>query len=206
MVLAAPARRNRFLLAALVLAHLGAISHQVDGGGGLSLLQRGLLAALSRADRNYPLLAEALEALPGAVVNVELKSRGRDVRLAEAAARVIARAGAGGRVVVSSFDWRLVVAFRLAAPEVPVGLLFERERAWQARLWLALRLLGPSAVHPDRRLVTPGRARAWAARGLAVNVWTVDDPEEARRLAGLGAAALITNVPARIAAALRAPG
>jgi len=153
-----------------------------------------------------PLLAEALEALPGAVVNVELKSRGRDVRLAEAAARVIARAGAGGRVVVSSFDWRLVVAFRLAAPEVPVGLLFERERAWQARLWLALRLLGPSAVHPDRRLVTPGRARAWAARGLAVNVWTVDDPEEARRLAGLGAAALITNVPARIAAALRAPG
>jgi rod shape-determining protein MreC len=51
MVLAAPARRSRFLLAALVLAHLGAISHQVDGGGGLSLLQRGLLAALSPLQR-----------------------------------------------------------------------------------------------------------------------------------------------------------
>jgi rod shape-determining protein MreC len=51
MALAAPARRSRLLLAALVLAHLGAISHQVDGGGGLSLLQRGLLAALSPLQR-----------------------------------------------------------------------------------------------------------------------------------------------------------
>jgi len=149
-----------------------------------------------------PLLAEVLEALPGAVVNVELKSRGRDLRLAGAAARVIARAGAGGRVLVSSFDWRLLLAFRMAAPGVPVGLLFDGDGAWRLRLWAALRLLGPSAVHPDRRLVTPERARAWRARGLAVNVWTVDDPAEARALAALGAAAVITNVPARIREAI----
>ena len=47
MALAVPARRSRPLLVGLVLAHLVAISHQVDGGGGLSLLQRGLLGALS---------------------------------------------------------------------------------------------------------------------------------------------------------------
>jgi glycerophosphoryl diester phosphodiesterase len=150
-----------------------------------------------------PLLSDVLEAFPGAVVNVELKSRGRDLRLAEAAARVVARAGAEGRVVVSSFDWRLVVAFRLAAPEVPVGLLFDAERAWRVRLFAAIRLLGPSAVHPERGLVTPARARAWASRGLAMNVWTVDDPAEAASLARLGAAALITNVPRGIRGALR---
>lgn len=149
-----------------------------------------------------PLLAEVLEALPRAVVNVELKSRGRDLRLAEAAARVIARAGAGGRVIVSSFDWRLLVSFRLAAPDVPVGLLFDGDRPWRLRLAGALRLMGPSAVHPDRRLVTAARMRAWSGRGLAVNVWTVDDPAEARALAGMGAAGLVTNVPARIRAAL----
>ena len=152
-----------------------------------------------------PLLAEVLEALPRAVVNVELKSRGRDLRLAEAAAAVIAAAGAAGRVVVSSFDWRLLVAFRLAAPRIPIGLLFEPEGAWRARLALAIPLLGPSALHPERTLVTPERARRWAARRLAVNVWTVDEPEEARRLAALGATAVITNVPERIAAALRGP-
>ena len=51
MALAVPARRSRLLLVGLVLAHLAAISHQVDGGGGVSLLQRGLLGALSPLQR-----------------------------------------------------------------------------------------------------------------------------------------------------------
>jgi rod shape-determining protein MreC len=51
MALAVPARRSRLLLVGLVLAHLTAISHQVDGGGGLSLLQRGLFGALSPLQR-----------------------------------------------------------------------------------------------------------------------------------------------------------
>lgn len=40
-------RRSRLLLAALVMAHLVAISNQVDGGGGASLLQRWTLAVLA---------------------------------------------------------------------------------------------------------------------------------------------------------------
>jgi len=161
--------------------------------------------AAFRGER-LPLLTEVLEALPDAVVNVELKSRGGDLRLARAAAGAVARAGAAGRVLVSSFDWRLLVAFRLAAPEVPVGLLFDGEHRWRLRLWAALRLLGPSAVHPDRRLVTAARVARWRARGLAVNVWTVDAPAEALALARLGAAAVITNAPGRIREALRAGG
>jgi len=150
-----------------------------------------------------PLLAEVLEALPGAVVNVELKSRGgRDLALAQAAAEVIWRAGAGARVLVSSFDWRLVAAFRLAAPVVATGLLFEASVAWSVKVWAGIRSLRPAAVHPDRALATEERVRRWTARGLAVNVWTVDDPGEAARLSGAGAAAVITNVPARIRPAL----
>jgi glycerophosphoryl diester phosphodiesterase len=152
-----------------------------------------------------PLLSEVLEALPGAVVNVELKSRGgRDLGLAHAAAEAIWQARAGGRVVVSSFDWRLVAAFRLASPDVATGLLFEGTRAWRLRTALGFRALRPAAVHPERGLATDARVRRWSERGLAVNVWTVDDPGEAVRLARAGAAGIITNAPARIAAALRA--
>ena len=150
-----------------------------------------------------PLLAEVLEALPTALVNVELKSRsGRDLALARAAASVIRRAGAGGRVVVSSFDWRLLAAFRLAAPEVATGLVFDGRKAWRLRTFLGIRGLRPAAVHPDKRLATDARIAAWTSRGLEVNVWTVDDPEEAARLARAGASALITNVPGAIRAAL----
>jgi rod shape-determining protein MreC len=51
MALAVTARRSRLLLAGLLLAHLAAISHQVDGGGGVSLLQRGILALLTPLQR-----------------------------------------------------------------------------------------------------------------------------------------------------------
>jgi rod shape-determining protein MreC len=51
MAQAVSARRSRFLFVVLVLAHLAAISHQVDGGGGLTLLQRSLLATLSPLQR-----------------------------------------------------------------------------------------------------------------------------------------------------------
>jgi rod shape-determining protein MreC len=47
MALAVPARRSRLLLVGLVLLHLAAVSHQVDGGGGVSLLQRALITILS---------------------------------------------------------------------------------------------------------------------------------------------------------------
>src|SRR5262245_13890536 len=40
-------RRSRMLFAALVLGHLLAVSYQVDGGGGASLLQRWTLAWFS---------------------------------------------------------------------------------------------------------------------------------------------------------------
>jgi glycerophosphoryl diester phosphodiesterase len=170
---------------------------------------RALDAGSHRGSRfrgeRIPLLAETLEALPGAFVNVELKSEGRDLGLAAAAAGVIRAHGAGVRVIVSSFDYRLLVAFRLAAPELPIGLLFEREQRWRLVTALAIRLLRPVAVHPDRALVTAPRARRWTVRGLGMNVWTVDEPDEARRLAAMGATAVITNVPARIVEALRTP-
>jgi len=150
-----------------------------------------------------PLLAEVLEALPRAIVNVELKAKGRELGLAQAAAEVIARAGAGDRVIVSSFDFRLLGAFRLAAPAVPAGLLFDGEGPWRLRVALASRLLSPAALHPDRALVSPARAARWAGRGLGVNVWTVDAAEEVQALCALGVSALITNVPGRTREAVR---
>ena len=170
----------------------------------LRALDAGAWKGAAFAGERIPLLAEVLEALPAAVVNVELKSRGRDPGLAAAVATIIREARAERRVVVSSFDYRLVAAFRSAAPELPVGLLFEGGHPWRLRTALATARLRPASLHPDRALVTPRRAARWRVRGLAVAAWTVDDPAEVARLARAGVTALITNAPGRTRALLEA--
>ena len=52
-----------------------------------------------------------------------------------------------------------------------------------------------SAPHEnvDAELVAKARER-----GMKVNTWTVDDPDEMRRLIGLGVDAIITNYPDRL--------
>ncbi|HZY04594.1 MAG TPA: glycerophosphodiester phosphodiesterase [Anaeromyxobacteraceae bacterium] len=152
-----------------------------------------------------PRLEEALEVLGTAVANVELKSvrPPGDPRLALAVARILRHGRAAERALVSSFDWTLLAAFRLAAPEVATGLLFEARSVWRRLAGPAAALLRPRALHPERTLVTPERARRWAAAGWPLVVWTVDDPEEAARLCALGAAALVTNHPGRMRETVR---
>jgi glycerophosphoryl diester phosphodiesterase len=170
---------------------------------------RATLAELRRLDvgshrgerfrgERIPLLGEVLEELPGAVVNVELKAgRVADPRLAAEVARVLGRQQAGERVVVSSFDTALLAAFRLAAPKVAAGLLFDEGRFWRNKVSLAALLLRPAALHPPLALATPERVRDWIARGYGVNVWTVDAPADVERLCGLGVTAVISNAPGR---------
>jgi glycerophosphoryl diester phosphodiesterase len=163
----------------------------------LRALDAGAWKGARFGGERIPLLAEALEALPGAVINVELKARaGRpDVALGQAVARLIVEARAQERVVVSSFDFQLLAWFRAAAPGIATGLLFEAAWHWRWRVPLATVQLRPSALHPDRALCTDARVAAWRARGLGVAAWTVDDPAEQARLARAGVTALIANAP-----------
>lgn len=169
----------------------------------LRRLDAGSWKSASFAGERLPLLAEVLDAFRGAVVNVELKSDGRpDLRLAFAVAAVVRDLGARERVVVSSFDLLLLAAFRAAAPRVRAGALFAADQRWPARV-AAAGLLGAAALHPEHALVTPERAAAWKARGWAVNVWTVDEPEAFAALCAAGVDGVISNVPGLARAAVR---
>ncbi len=58
------------------------------------------------------------------------------------------------------------------------------------------------AIHPHDVLVDRSFVEQAHAAGLAVNVWTVDDPERIVALAEVGVDAIITNVPDVAVAAL----
>ncbi len=63
----------------------------------------------------------------------------------------------------------------------------------------------PTHVGPWR-LATPRTVQKLKRLGLAVDFWTINEPEEARALVALGADGIMTDDPARIVPAVRSAG
>jgi glycerophosphoryl diester phosphodiesterase len=151
------------------------------------------LADLAAADlpAHVPLLPAALDACAGMGVNVEVKGH---ARTAAAVLAVLDERGGRDEVLVSSFDWAAVDAVRAAAPGVPTALLaFLLDDP--ARLVAAAARRGCAAVHPHVGMADPGLVAAAHGAGLAVNVWTVDDPVRMAELVAAGVDGIVTNVP-----------
>ncbi len=155
------------------------------------------------ADQGIPTLLEVLQEFPDAMVNIELKKHPmrQALALVQGCAGVVQQTGSLGRVLVSSFDPRLLLMLRVLDPNLARGLLSAEEQGLPLRRgWLA-RGLAPSAVHPEHVLVTEARMKHWRKRGLRVHTWTVDDPMRIAALAQIGVHGIICNDPA---AAIRA--
>jgi glycerophosphoryl diester phosphodiesterase len=87
---------------------------------------------------------------------------------------------------------------RELSPEARIGLLVSRR--FPQRAVERARALGAEALHPERPLVTRELVEAAHGEGLAVYVFTVDDPEDMVRLLELGVDGIFTNFPDRMRA------
>jgi glycerophosphoryl diester phosphodiesterase len=115
---------------------------------------------------------------------------------------VMADADASGhddRVFLQSFELPVLAHIKRIEPARPVGLLVEKlDDDPVARC----RELGAVAYNPDYRQVLdhPGVVRVLRQAGIAVAVWTSDDPAEWELLSAAGVDAVITNTPAELLA------
>ena len=160
-----------------------------------------ILAARFPGEPAYvPTLEEAVDCAGDDVLwNLEIKvDRHAEAEgLALALARAIPRLPLDGRVLVSSFHPLALLTIRKVAPRIPTAWLWERgglgQRAFGA-FWG--RLCATHAMHPEAAMVRAEDVAAWHRRGLTVNAWTADEPEEIRRLRACGVDGVITNRPA----------
>jgi len=99
------------------------------------------------------------------------------------------------QVIVSSFNPITLMKVRWADPSIALGLLYSGDLpVFLCQAWLGL-LIAPEALHPHHTQIDE-KYMAWAAsQGHYVNTWTVNDPDEARRLASLGVDVIISDVP-----------
>lgn len=176
-----------------------------DNALSLSQLTTSQVESLTpRSGLPLPTLRDALhfQSRTGALFNIELKG---DVFaplwMTEAAAEQIERHG-GDRVMMSSFDPRVVRAFSKRLPQVPSALLFDQDQ-WLIKKLLPLASSGAVALHPQNVTVDAALIKRARCKAAVINVWTVNDASEAMRLSDLGVDGIIGDDPAMLIAALR---
>ncbi len=130
------------------------------------------------------------------LINIELKSIfPRSDGIERAAAQVIERVRTAERVLISSFNPLALYRIMKIEPRWPRGLLYSPNLPiYLRRAWLRL-VARPNALHPPHALIN-SEFVAWARRkGYKINTWTVDDPNEMKRLIALSVDAVMTNKP-----------
>ena len=162
------------------------------------------ISAVNRADLpDYlPGLDDALDACGEMWVNVEIKNDPDepDFDPTDGIAAVVAEALKGrrspDRFLVSSFRRETIDTFRRTAPAIATAFLTAAPNlSTDIALLDDLRAAGHLAIHPWYGLVTAAFVSASHERGIAVNVWTCDDPDTMRTLAAWGVDGICTNVP-----------
>ncbi|HXD90728.1 MAG TPA: glycerophosphodiester phosphodiesterase family protein [Candidatus Binataceae bacterium] len=189
---------------ALVVIHDETVDRTTDGHGRVDALTLASIKRLDAgrwcdaqfADETIPTLQEVFVLTTGLCgLNIELKAKG----VAEQVCGMIREHAAEGTAMVSSFDWAELAEVRRLAPAIRIGLLADRALA---RLLDTAERMTAWAINPDRKLVAPRLCVTAHRRGLQVYTWTVDAPDEMRRLIGAGVDGIMTNHPERLRAVL----
>jgi len=196
-----------------VVMHDPDVSRTTDGTG---LVRELTLADIRRlriplpdgGAAGVPTLEEALECLAGrAAADIEIKNLpgepgftpDREAAV-EAALEALDLVGFPGQVIVSSFNPRSIAHSRHLRPEVPTGLLTSYEVDAADALARAVGEGHPWVLPFVTKVLEAGDGVGEQARtaGVLLGVWIADDPDTARRLFELGAAAVATNDPRAI--------
>lgn len=174
---------------------------------------KGLLTDLSAAQirqldagrgEPVPTLPEVLDLVEQRVgVNIELKTwNGCAAAVADCLRDYLAEGWPPSKLTVSSFHLPELWEFKQLLPQVPLGVLYcgvPLDWAGVAGEFGA-RSLNISNEFVDAKLVADAHQR-----GLRMNVYTVNDVDELKRLRAVGVDGIFTDVPDRMLAALKNP-
>jgi len=150
---------------------------------------------------NYVSLEDVFKALPDTRFNIDMKQNYPPIE--EPLCKLIRRHSMQNRVVVASFSHKNTTAFRRLCPEVTTAADVAETRNFVLFNYVALsRWLRPQfqvfqvpTGSSGIPIITRHFIEAAHARSLRVEVWTIDDAEEMRRLISMGVDGIMSDRP-----------
>lgn len=190
----------------IVVLHDDTIDRTTNGSGRVGEMDYDTLLHLDAGGwfspefqgERIPRLADVLDTIGGKLrINIEIKGRSfRSDGVEAEIAEMVRSRGLAATVIISSFNPWALSRMKRVAPELPLALLYSSNSPFWQRRGQARRWLKPQALHPERSLVDKAYV-TWARRhGYRVNVWTVNEEAEMRKLVELGVDGIITDRPA----------
>jgi len=200
-----------------VLWHDSTVDRMTDGKGQISSFT---LTELRKLDAGYgyrnpegdfpfrnqgiciPTLAETLEALPAMRFNLDLK--GTSLKLAERFIDTIYAFDAQHRVLGASFHHRQVSRIRRLGPDIVTSFSEAEARRllisrWCGLLSLSFPFAGKILQVPEYagkiHVVTPGLIGKLHENKVKVQVWTINEEEDMKRLLAMGVDGIISDDP-----------
>ncbi len=144
-----------------------------------------------------PTLQEVLETFKGQLlINIELKNYSSPLDLLPVkVAEMVEHVQMLDAVLFSSFQPLNLVRIQRQLPQVRLALLVEDGFWWRRLASKSFSFLSPQFINPCKSYITEEYLAEEHKNRRRVNVWTVDDPEEAGRFIKWGIDGLITNDP-----------
>jgi glycerophosphoryl diester phosphodiesterase len=140
-----------------------------------------------------PMLSEALQLLRGkASLQVELKGPQSGAIVANELLRALDQGWDTKSLLVSSFDYEELLAFKKAAPQIPLGLLVY---GYPLNCLGIAKRISAISVHLHHDSVTEKRVRTLQKAGYRVFVYTVNDADDVRWLQAIGVDGVFSNFP-----------
>jgi glycerophosphoryl diester phosphodiesterase len=164
-----------------------------------------LASGLVGSEQLLPLMPQRIPTLDEVLVwcrdknlplNIELKDLGNERDNTLLAGEVISRIRQTRTVdliLLSSFNHQLLAHCHRMAPEIARAAL--QSEIHPPALLSTLQALGVCAYHPEDAITDHALVRSLSLIGIAVNVFTVNDPQRCRQLHEFGVTGIITDYP-----------
>ena len=185
----------------------------------------------SLENQKIPKLSELLElssknVLQNLLINLEIKSTPDEKNLTpdpkdlvQIVLNEINNSNLKDKIIISSFDWRILREVKKQSPEIPRAYLtFQQEKGMKIKKtiyskspWIdhipltivydlpkIIKELGGSAWHPYYKDINKKAVKGAHDNNLPVNVWTVNDEDDMLKMIEYGVDGIMTDYPLRL--------